>query len=96
MAHFRSFRSILAFAAAACLTAASTYETVIDHVGRACTFVRDKVVGFLEVAVASFKEAALPLVARPVELLQACAYALRLAKRDRPRVTPGWRMCPST
>lgn len=28
-------------------------------------------------------------------LLQARAFVLRLAKRETPRVTPGWRMCPS-
>ena len=28
-------------------------------------------------------------------LVQACAYATRLAKRERPNMTPGWRMCPS-
>lgn len=50
----------------------------------------------LEVAVAKFEQPALHMAARPVEILQACAYALRLAKRDRPHLTPGWRMCPST
>lgn len=31
-----------------------------------------------------------------VQLVQACAYALKLAKRERPQVRPDWRMCPST
>ncbi|MDP9895353.1 hypothetical protein J2W32_004451 [Variovorax boronicumulans] len=96
MSHSRPFHTIMAFAAAACLAAASTYATVTDHIARACIYVRDTVAGFLEVAVAKFEQPVLRMVARPGELLQACAYALRLAKRDRPRVTPGWRMCPST
>jgi hypothetical protein len=34
---------------------------------------------------------------RPAVLqVQARAFVLRLAKRDRPRLTPGWRLCPST
>ncbi|AVQ81663.1 hypothetical protein [Variovorax sp. PMC12] len=34
--------------------------------------------------------------ARPAVLLtQARAFVLRLAKRERPHLTPGWRMCPS-
>jgi len=97
MAHARSFRTFLSLAAAACLmAAASTYSTVTFYVSRTCTFVRDTMLDFLQVAVAKFEQPALRLVARPVELLQVCAYALRLAKRERPRVTPGWRMCPST
>lgn len=33
---------------------------------------------------------------RPVELVQACAYSMRIEKRERPRNYPGqWRMCPS-
>lgn len=35
------------------------------------------------------------LVQPAVQLVQACAYALKLAKRERPNVHPSWRMCPS-
>lgn len=31
-----------------------------------------------------------------VRLVQAKAFILRLAKRDRPEVSGSWRMCPST
>jgi hypothetical protein len=31
-----------------------------------------------------------------VRLVQAMAFVQRLAKRERPHVTPDWRMCPST
>lgn len=77
--------SFLAFAAAACLAAASTCALVADHVSRACTYVRHTVLRFLEVALAQFEQPA----------LQACAYALGLAKRDRQRVTTGWGICSS-
>lgn len=93
----RSLGTILASAAAACLVAASSAcSTVTFHVVRSCTYVRDTVLDFLQVAVAKFEQPALQLLARPVQLAQSCAYALRLAKRERPRMMPGWRMCPST
>lgn len=38
-----------------------------------------------------------PVEARPrVALVKARAFMDRLVKRDRPTVTPFWRMCPST
>lgn len=37
-----------------------------------------------------------PSAERPASVLvQAKAYAANLIKRDRPRVTPDWRLCPS-
>lgn len=97
MSHSRSFASTLAFAAMACLAAAgSTFETVTLYVARACTYVRDVVLDCVKVALAKFEQPVLRLAARPIELVQACAYALRIAKRERPQVRDTWRMCPST
>ena len=44
---------------------------------------------------AKFEQPTLRFLSRPTELVQACAYALKLAKRERPRVRDQWRMCPS-
>ncbi|NDZ11498.1 hypothetical protein C7T35_01370 [Variovorax sp. WS11] len=96
MIRSRSFLSTLAFAAAACILAgASAFSTVTYHVARTCTAVRAFVWDFVKDVTAKFESPALRLVARPVELVQACAYALRIAKRERPQVRPQWRMCPS-
>jgi len=83
----------VAFAALAIASTAITYS--VDRIATACIFAVKVATDFLTSAVAKFKEPLLRLARRPIELLQAGAYALRLAKRERPRVTPGWRMCPS-
>jgi hypothetical protein len=95
MNRFRSSR-FCTLAIAAMVAIASTAFFVFDRVATACTAVYQVAREFVASVPAKFAEPALKLAARPVEILQACAYALRLAKRDRPRLTPGWRMCPST
>lgn len=50
---------------------------------------------FLSRVVASFAKATFRAPLRPVVLVQACAYALGLAKRQRPTIRQSWRMCPS-
>ena len=83
----------IVFAALAIASAAVTLS--VDRVATACTFAINVATDFLISAVETLEQPVLRLADRPVELLQACAYALTLAKRDRPHVTPGWRMCPS-
>jgi hypothetical protein len=95
MAHFRPSR-FCTFAVAACLAAASMATVAYDRVATACTAVYQFACNFVASVPAKFAEPVLKLAARPVEILQACAYALRLAKRDRPHLTLGWRMCTST
>jgi len=93
----KSTRSgFLAFAVAALAIASTAVTFTVDRVSTACTFALHVATDFLASALAKFEQPALRLVARSVELLRACAYALTLAKRERPRLTPGWRMCPST
>lgn len=89
-------RRFYSFVAAAMVAIASTAVFAFDRVSTACTAVYQLACNFVASVPAKFAEPVLKLAARPVEVLQACAYALRLAKRDRPRLTPGWRMCPST
>ncbi|MCY1239467.1 hypothetical protein D9M72_522620 [compost metagenome] len=87
---------LAAFALAALAFASSSVTTAVDRVATCCRAAYRFACDFVASVPAKFTEPALPLVARPVELVQACAYAVGLAKRQRPRVTPGWRMCPST
>lgn len=97
MAHARPFRSFTAFAAAAlCIAAASACSIAVYQVRRVGAYVRDVVFVAAAAVVEKFAQPALRLPERPVELVQACAHALHQAKRDRPRMMPGWRMCPST
>lgn len=93
--HFSRSR-FLHLAVAALAVMASGAAAVVDRVATVCTAAYRFTCDFVASVPAAFAEPALQLVARPVELLQACAYAMGLAKRQRPRVTPGWRMCPST
>jgi len=87
--------SFLSFAVAALAIASTAVTFTVGRVTTACTYAFRVATDFLTSAVAKFAEPVLRLARRPVELQQACAYALTLAKRERPRVTPGWRMCPS-
>lgn len=94
MAHARSFRMFASLAAAACMLA-SAFDTAVHQVTRYVATARDLVLGAAKAVVAKFEQPALRLTARPVERVQACAHTLSLAKRERPRFMPGWRMCPS-
>lgn len=90
---------LFAIAAIACAAAAGAFASVavasrdyvVSAVHRAWDFVLD---GFrMEASV----QPASPSQREPsVALVAAKAFILRLVKRERPRVTPLWRMCPST
>lgn len=95
MAHIRSSSRFLAFAFATVAAVMSTATVAFDRVATACTAVYQYACDFLASVPAKFAEPVLRLTARPVELVQACAYALGLAKRERPHVRSQWRMCPS-
>lgn len=91
----RSFGLLAVVALAAASAFASGVADVAATVVRAA---RDRVLGWLEVASAPFKRQAdwTDLARPPVPLVQARAFVMRLAKRQRPITTPRWRMCPST
>lgn len=71
--------------------AAAAFSTI----GRVVDSVRRRVVDFVLGVPAAFAEPALRLPKPAAQLVQACAYALRIAKRERPVVRSTWRMCPS-
>jgi hypothetical protein len=90
---------LFAIAAIACAAAAGAFASVaaasrdyvVAAVHRAWDFVTD---GF---RVSAEVQRASPSQEKPrVRLVAAKAFIMCLAKRERPRVTPLWRMCPST
>ena len=95
MAHTRFSSRFLAFAFAALTAVSTTASIVYILMATACTAVYQFACDFVVSVPAKFAEPVLRLTARPVELVQACAYAMGIAKRERPRVRSQWRMCPS-
>jgi hypothetical protein len=93
MATIRSRFVILGLAAIAFVS--STISVGYDRAATACTAVYRFACDFVASMPAAFAQPRLVALPRPVELVQACAYALGLAKRERPQVRSQWRMCPS-
>jgi hypothetical protein len=92
----RSFFSAvvgLAFAAFTITSAGAT--VVISYATTGCSWAFERAVKFLKDASAKFTQPSLVLVRHGAEKVQACAYALSIAKRERPQVRSQWRMCPS-
>lgn len=92
----RSFLMTLSLAVAAAATA--TYQTAANAVTLVyalCVRAADWLIERVATATVAFKAEPMPLPRVTVALVQARAFVLRLAKRETPRVTPGWRMCPS-
>lgn len=93
--HYLAVAALVAGIAIAACAVADTVATVArDTVLR----VRDAFVNVVMAAFEPFGRTAdwRDLVQPAVQLVQACAYAMKLAKRERPDVHPSWRMCPST
>lgn len=90
-------RSLLVLA---CLAVSAFACSAVRAVGEAAHSAYVTVKGYL----AAFTLRGLELVAKPeagskgpaVVLVQAKAFVQRLAKRERPVLSPSWRMCPST
>ena len=90
---------LFAIAAIACAAAASAFaaaavasrDYVVTAVHRAWDFAVD---GF-RVSAEVQRDSPRPDKPR-VQLVAAKAFILRMVKRERPNVTPLWRMCPST
>jgi len=83
--------ALIAAAGAFASVAIASRDCVVSAVHRAWDFVLDCVAPQAReqpVAVSDRNPSVL--------LVAAKAFALRLGKRERPRVTPMWRMCPST
>ncbi len=90
---------LFAIAAVACAATASAFMAVAvascDYVAatvhRAWDFVLDGIR-----AAPAVQPVSLGQREPSVVLVAAKAFILRMVKRERPRVTPMWRMCPST
>lgn len=83
-------RSLYALALACVALAASAVSHVVDAAVSAYRFAKDWLVDGFKLF-ASTDTVSRPTIAR----VQAKAFVQRIMKRERPTVTPGWRMCPS-
>lgn len=93
---FRSF-SVTAIISAAVIVISSAATACTAMVADTFAFMRQVVRDFAT----GFLNCAMPPVGQVVDLpkverVQARAFVARLLKRERPQVTAGWRMCPST
>lgn len=89
----KTFRSALILVACAALAAASY---AVDQVTTYAVSAYHRVGDFFLNVVATVVGPMERLLAPAVQLVQAKAFVMRLAKRERPVVTSAWRMCPST
>jgi hypothetical protein len=94
-------RSLFTLAIACAISVAATVGCVMVDVGAAMVgFARAAYAATVELAKATFvgpqpmNQAADVLPAQ--HLVAARAFVQRLVKRDRPLLSAGWRMCPST
>jgi hypothetical protein len=93
----KSMRSLafglLAVAAIAFLAASSAWDRAVDVVSAGLYRLKDWALKTFDVTAAAAEATAeaVPLVQR----VRHFAYQLRQIKRQRPVVTPRWRMCPS-
>lgn len=88
-------RGILAIALAACAAlVVAACDAVAPLVAAARSVgARFKAWALDGLALAASDSTAEP--ARPVVLVRAAAFVLRIIKRERPELTASWRMCPS-
>lgn len=90
----RSFLMSLCLGIAAAVS--TTWQSAATCVSRVYTVCARAVRLVIERVATAAKAHTLQVPRAAVLLVQAKAFVLRLAKRETPRVMPGWRMCPST
>ena len=89
-----NFTRILSFAAMACLAAAAFVAGTGVAIAATARRVWDAVTAWVSPPEAIHSKS--PDQTRAgVALVTARAYVQRMLRRNRPDVTPGWRMCPS-
>lgn len=87
------FASIVAIACVAVATASACIGHAVSAIAYTFQAGWDYVLGRVPIAPADTKS---ETSARPrVALVKARSFVARLMRRERPRVTPLWRMCPS-
>ncbi len=90
------FRSLAALALGAFLAVVSLPAGLVTKAKHGLAIARDWLVSVVFAPVQMSQPPAGQVVDRPrVLLVAARAFVARLAQRMRPRVTPGWRLCPS-
>ena len=88
---------LFSLAVVACMAAAAACTSAVSHAGHAIAatarYAWDRITSWLEPAAERPKS---PAQTRPrVALVAARSFVARLMRRERPIVTPLWRMCPS-
>ncbi|RYF27557.1 MAG: hypothetical protein EOO23_07875 [Comamonadaceae bacterium] len=88
------FASIALFAGVAAMALAHYVVAPVVYAAVAtCRWLKDFALDAFKVVGGSGEGMGRPALVR---LVQAKAFVLRLAKRERPELTGSWRMCPST
>lgn len=88
------FSCFLSLAMAGCLLIAATaYTACVAPIVFAARAVKDWALDGFKLAT---KDEGFGLGRPQVPFVQARAFVLRLAKRERPQLSGSWRMCPST
>ena len=84
---------LLAASFTACwrITTEATHQVVAVY-----RFAKEAIRDFCLSAVGTVATKTADLIAQVTPLVQARAYVMRLAKRERPELTGSWRLCPST
>ena len=99
-AHFKGFNMKRSFFASiallACAALASVAVATYDRVTSSAISAWANIKAFVAEGVAVVAGPAAEVKGSMVFLVQAKAFLLRLAKRERPVLTESWRMCPST
>ena len=88
--------SITAAICACTVTTFSVVRTAFDRIADLCVYAKEAIISFASAAIEAVATKTADLIAQVTPLVQARAYVMRLAKRERPELTGSWRMCPST
>jgi len=91
MKRSRFFTVALLACAAVAAFSVSTYDHAVTAVSVAYRGVKDFLVEGFKLVAGTPETPKEPAV----QLVQAKSFVQRIVKRQRPMVTPGWRMCPS-
>lgn len=81
----------------ACAMSTATFvRTTFDRIADLYVSAKEAIISFASAAVEAVAAKTADLIAQATPLVQARAFVMRLAKRERPELTGSWRMCPST
>lgn len=88
--------SLTAAVIACAMSTASFVRTTFERIADLCVYAKEAIISFASAAIEAVATKTADLIAQVTPLVQARAYVMRLAKRERPELTGSWRLCPST